>query len=118
MGWDLPRSLLTFARGKKLGTGGFQWLKLHCINLTGSMKRDSVEARLVEADRILDKILDSARDPLGGERWWVESDAPWQTYSACLEILRAMEWPGGVEDYTCHLPIHQVSRLLVSKLRS
>ena len=107
MGADLARSLLVFARGKKLGPNGFYWLKLHCINLTGTLKRESIDTRIAHVDSILDKILDSARDPLNGERWWLESDDPWQTLSACIEIKNALEHPGGVEDYTCHLPIHQ-----------
>ena len=107
MGADLARSLLVFAKGKKLGPNGFYWLKLHCINLTGTMKKESIDKRLEYVDQIMDKIIDSARDPLNGERWWLESDDPWQTLSACIEIRNALEHPGGAEDYTCHLPIHQ-----------
>ena len=107
MGSDLPRSLFKFARGKKLGKNGFTWLKLHCINLTGSMKRDSVEDRLSFVEANLDKIIDSAMNPLDGEKWWLESDDPWQTLSACMEIKRALEHPAGPEHYVCHLPIHQ-----------
>jgi len=107
MGADMARSLLVFAKGKKLGKDGFTWLKLHCINLTGTMKRESVAARLEYADSIMPKIIQSATSPLDGDRWWLESDDPWQTFSACVEIKRALEHPGGPEDYTCHLPIHQ-----------
>ena len=107
MGSDLPRSLLVFAKGKKLGSNGFYWLKLHCINLTGTMKKESIHKRIEYVETIMDKILDSARDPLNGDRWWLESDDPWQTLSACMEIRNAMEHPGGPADYTCHLPIHQ-----------
>eukprot|EP00092_Neocalanus_flemingeri_P017911 GFUD01019377.1.p1 GENE.GFUD01019377.1~~GFUD01019377.1.p1 ORF type:complete len:1482 (+),score=337.24 GFUD01019377.1:704-5149(+) len=107
MGADLSRSLLVFAKGKKLGKEGFTWLKLHLINLTGAMKRESIADRLEYADSILPKILQSATSPLEGERFWLESDDPWQTYSACLEVKRALEHPGGPEEYTCHLPIHQ-----------
>jgi len=107
MGADMARSLLIFAKGKKLGKHGFTWLKLHCINLTGTMKRESVAARLEYVDSIMPKIIESATSPLDGERWWLESDDPWQTFSACVEIKRALDHPGGPEDYTCHLPIHQ-----------
>ena len=107
MGSDLPRSLLVFARGKKLGDNGLRWLKLHCINLTGLLKRESVEDRLDYVETIMDKIIDSATNPLDGERWWLESDDPWQTLSACMEIKKAMEHPEGPEEYICHLPIHQ-----------
>jgi len=107
MGSDLPRALLVFAKGKKLGNGGLNWLKLHCINLTGSMKRESVAKRMEYAETILPKIIDSATNPLTGERWWLESDDPWQTFSTCVEIKRALEHPAGPEEYTSHLPIHQ-----------
>ena len=109
MGADLARSLLVFAKGKKLGPEGFRWLKLHTINLTGTMKRESVEDRLVFVDSIMEKIIDSATRPFDGEKWWLDSDDPWQTLTACIEIKRALEHPGGVEDYVCHLPIHQVT---------
>ena len=83
---------------------------LHCINLTGSMKRDSVEDRLEWVDLNMDKILDSAERPLDGQRWWMESDDPWQTLGACIEIKKALEHPDGPEEHVCHLPIHQVHR--------
>ena len=111
MSSDLARSLLVFAHGKPLGEHGFRWLKLHCINLTGLKKRESVEERLLYADSIMDLILDSADRPLEGKRWYLESDDPWQTYSTCVEIRNALNNPGGVEEYVCHLPIHQVSYL-------
>ena len=107
MGSDLPRSLFVFARGKKLGENGLRWLKLHCINLTGNMKRDRVEDRLAFMENNMDKILDSAENPLDGQRWWMESDDPWQTLGACIEIKKALEHPEGPEEYVCHLPIHQ-----------
>lgn len=107
MGADLARSLLVFARGKPLGRAGFDWLKLHCINLTGLKKRESVEERLQYAEEIMDLILDSAENPLTGQRWFLKSDEPWQTFSACVEIRNALRHPGGPEKYVCHLPIHQ-----------
>jgi len=45
MGNDLSRSLLVFAKGKPLGPGGLDWLKIHCVNLTGKKKKESVDAR-------------------------------------------------------------------------
>jgi len=71
------------------------------------MKKENVSARLEYADKVLPKILESARTPLEGDRWWLESDDPWQTLAACVEIERALSHPGGPADYTCHLPIHQ-----------
>ncbi|RCN43670.1 hypothetical protein ANCCAN_10313 [Ancylostoma caninum] len=66
MGDDVNRCILKFAKGRPLGDRGFQWLKLHCINLTGKMKRDSIADRLTEADRLLDEMVDSANHPLDG----------------------------------------------------
>ncbi|CAI5437550.1 unnamed protein product [Caenorhabditis angaria] len=65
MGDDVNRCILKFAKSKKLGNDGFEWLKLHCINLTGTMKRASVEERLKTAQELLPTILDSARNPFG-----------------------------------------------------
>jgi len=107
MGADLARSLLVFAKGKKLGKDGLRWLKLHCINLTGTMKKESIEARLEYVESIMPKIIQSATTPLEGERWWLESDDPWQTYSMCVEIKKALEHPEGPENYISHLPLHQ-----------
>ena len=61
---DMARSLLYFAVGKKLGREGFDWLKIHLINLTGLKKRDPVSERLRFADQVMPEILDSAQNPL------------------------------------------------------
>jgi DNA-directed RNA polymerase len=60
----MARSLLYFAHGKPLGAEGFNWLKLHVINLTGTKKREPVKERLVYAEEIMAEILDSADNPL------------------------------------------------------
>lgn len=108
MGADLAKALLVFAKGKPLGKEGLNWLKLHCINLTGLKKRDSVQDRLDFAESNMDLILDSAERPLQGKRWFLESDEPWLTFSVCNEIKAALECPDGPENYVSHLPIHQV----------
>lgn len=64
LGSDLARSMLVFARPQPLGDNGLDWLKVHCINLTGLRKRDPVSVRLQYADEILQDILDSADNPL------------------------------------------------------
>uniref|UniRef100_A0A1I7USX2 DNA-directed RNA polymerase n=1 Tax=Caenorhabditis tropicalis TaxID=1561998 RepID=A0A1I7USX2_9PELO len=107
MGDDVNRCILKFAKSQPLGTGGLEWLKLHCINLTGTMKRASVSDRMVEAERLLPTILDSARDPLGGEQWWMTSDEPWQTLAACVEIEQALKYGGDVATFPSQLPVHQ-----------
>uniref|UniRef100_A0A182SSF8 DNA-directed RNA polymerase n=1 Tax=Anopheles maculatus TaxID=74869 RepID=A0A182SSF8_9DIPT len=106
LGHDLARCLLVFHQKKPLGPDGFRWLKLHCINLTGLKKRDSVEERLKYADEIMDDILDSADRPLTGKMWWSNSDEPWQTLACCMEIAKVYRCPDP-EKFESGFPIHQ-----------
>lgn len=106
LGSDLARSLLVFHEKKKLGVDGFMWLKLHCINLTGLKKRDSIRERLLFAEEVMDEILDSADRPLTGRMWWTKSDEPWQTLAACIEIAKVKR-SGDPENYESCFPIHQ-----------
>ena len=39
LGSDIARSLILFAEGNKLGKHGLDMLKIHLINLTGTMKK-------------------------------------------------------------------------------
>lgn len=122
----MARSLLYFARGKPLGDKGFQWLKLHLVNLTGLKKREPVTERYRFAEEVMPEVLDSAERPLTvsflllkvlecstylvllkGRKWWAGSDEPWQTLAACMEVAQALKCPEGPEAYVCHLPIHQ-----------
>ncbi|KAF8381533.1 rpom-1, partial [Pristionchus pacificus] len=106
MGDDVNRSILKFARGKTVGARGLSWLKLHCINLTGKLKRQSVEERMKVAEESVEKMIDSADRPLDGDRWWMESEEPWQTLAACIEVRDALRSPDP-ELFVSHLPIHQ-----------
>ncbi|XP_018494989.1 DNA-directed RNA polymerase, mitochondrial [Galendromus occidentalis] len=105
LGDDLIRGLLLFAEGKPLGERGLWWLKLHLMKLTGFSNERSAEERVAYADGIMDDILDSARNPLNGRKWWQTSEDPWQTLAACKEIANALASPKP-EEYICHLPIH------------
>lgn len=106
VGSDLNRSLLHFHQKQPLGEKGLTWLKLHCINLTGLKKRDSVHERLAFAESIFDDIIDSADNPIDGRQWWLKSDEPWQTLGACMEIANAIR-SGDPASYMSGLPIHQ-----------
>lgn len=103
---DMARSILIFAKGEKLGPNGLDWLKLHTINLIGEMSRQSLKARLAHANEMLPKILDSAERPLSGEKWWLNSECPWQTLAACKEIAAAIS-SGDPANYVSHFPVHQ-----------
>ncbi|XP_022226016.2 DNA-directed RNA polymerase, mitochondrial [Drosophila obscura] len=106
LGSDLARSMLIFDQAQPLGVDGFSWLKLHCINLTGLKKRDSVRERLLYAEEIMDEILDSADNPLTGGMWWAKSDTPWQTLGCCMEIAKVHRSPDPAA-YMSRFPIHQ-----------
>ena len=56
--------MLFFARGRSLGKDGLDWLKVHLINLHGSLKKATLKERIDFADGKMDEILDSADNPL------------------------------------------------------
>lgn len=103
---DMSRSLLLFHQKQPLGENGLNWLKLHCINLTGLKKRNSIQDRLDYAEVVLDDILDSADNPLNGRQWWLQSDEPWQTLATCIEISNAIRTTDPTT-YMSSFPIHQ-----------
>ncbi|XP_067622531.1 DNA-directed RNA polymerase, mitochondrial isoform X2 [Eurosta solidaginis] len=106
LGSDLARSMLIFDEAKPLGTDGFSWLKLHCVNLTGARKPDSVLERLMYAEEIMNDILDSADKPLTGNMWWAQSEEPWQTLACCMEISKVYRSKNH-EEFLSRFPIHQ-----------
>ncbi|RVE47325.1 hypothetical protein evm_008006 [Chilo suppressalis] len=106
LGADSARALLKFAKPQPLGPRGLRWLKLHAINLTGEFKRHTVDERLQHAEKIINKILDSADRPLNGQGWWMKSEEPWQTLACCMEIANAVRSPNP-EEYMCAFPVHQ-----------
>ncbi|CAJ0942842.1 unnamed protein product, partial [Mesorhabditis belari] len=106
MGDDVNRCLLKFARGRPLENHGFHWLKRHIINLTGKWKRQNIDERDKAAEAHLALMLDSANNPLNGDKWWMDSDDPWQTLAACTELRDALD-SGNPASFVSHLPIHQ-----------
>ncbi|XP_019393958.1 PREDICTED: DNA-directed RNA polymerase, mitochondrial, partial [Crocodylus porosus] len=103
---DVARGILLFAKGKPLGPRGFDWLRIHLVNLTGLKKNKSLKDRLAYAKEIMEDILDSADHPLTGRKWWMGTDEPWQVLACCMEIARASRVPDPAA-YISHFPIHQ-----------
>lgn len=103
---DINRSLLMFHERKPLGTDGLQWLKIHCINLRGDMKQNTIQERLEYADRSMSEILDSADKPLDGDQWWLDSQEPWQTLACCMEIANAVRCTDPSQ-YSSGFPVYQ-----------
>ena len=52
MGGDESRALFKFKEKRRLGKRGFDWLKIHAVNLTDVKKRESNQARLEYADEV------------------------------------------------------------------
>lgn len=103
---DYVKALMLFVKGKPLGEEGFRWLKLHLVNLTEHKKRSSLEERLVYAEEMLPEILDSANNPLTGNKWWMTAENPWQTLAACKEVAAALK-SGDPSTFVSHYPVHQ-----------
>ena len=105
MGADNSRGLLMFAQGKELTSEGLWWLKVHLANVYGYDKASFVE-RLQFTEAHLPDIRDSVERPLGGSRWWLTAEDPWQCLAACKELKTALDLPDPTK-YICKLAIHQ-----------
>jgi DNA-directed RNA polymerase len=108
LGSDLTRSLLLFSISKSLGEEGLRWLKINLANLYGNNKI-SFDDRVAWVDKHRRDIEDSAENPLDGKRWWLTSEAPFQTLACCVELSNAWNFPpdrGGPAAYRCSLPVH------------
>ncbi|KAL9625519.1 MAG: hypothetical protein Q9160_000229 [Pyrenula sp. 1 TL-2023] len=102
---DHVRGLLLFAEGRKLGETGLRWLKIHLANVYGYDKASLTE-REAFADDHLDDIKDSTDNPLGGKRWWLEAEDPWQCLATSFELRKAIESPDPTK-FVSHIPVHQ-----------
>ncbi len=105
VGSDLCRGLLRFADSKPIGAQGFRWMKIHLCNLFGNNKI-SLDEREMWTDAHLDDVIDSAKNPLSGRRWWAAAENPFQALACCFELNAAIE-SRDPENYQCSLPIHQ-----------
>lgn len=105
MGADHTRGLLNFAKGKKLGSRGLRWMKIHLANVYG-LDKASFDDREAFSNDNVDNIIDSATNPLGGNRWWLKAEEPWQCLASCLELKAALELDDPTQ-YVSHLPVQQ-----------
>ena len=108
LGSDMCRGLLEFAEGRSLGKSGLRWLKIHMANVYGNgVDKFSFDGRLAFVEENMENILDSAREPLKGRRWWLAAEDPFQCLATCMEISSALS-STNLETYCSYLPIHQV----------
>ncbi|KAG2389538.1 hypothetical protein C9374_014098 [Naegleria lovaniensis] len=103
LGADINRGLLTFDKGTKIGRRGIFWLKIHLANLYGKDKLPFDE-RVQFVEQNLNEIFDSADQPLEGNRWWLQSENPWQTLAACVELAECLR-SENPEEFISQLPI-------------
>ena len=105
MGADHVRGLLRFANGKELGEHGLRWLKIHLANVFGFSKA-SLDERAAFTEKHIKNVIESATNPLGGSRWWLTGEDPWQCLAACFELKAALELPDPTK-FVSSLPVHQ-----------
>ena len=114
LGSDMCRGLLEFAEGRALGKTGLRWLKIHMANVYGNgVDKFSFDGRLAFVEENMENILDSAREPLKGRRWWLAAEDPFQCLATCVEISNVYS-SGNPEEFLSHLPVHQVRILVYS----
>ncbi|WP_343698880.1 DNA-directed RNA polymerase [Caulobacter sp.] len=100
-GDDSAKALIKFAKGMPLGDAGAWWLAVHIANLFGVDKVEFQE-RLDWVFANTPAILDSADDPLDGQRFWTKADSPYCALAACFE------WAGFIRegaDFVSHIPV-------------
>ncbi|MFM7027801.1 MAG: DNA-directed RNA polymerase [Chakrabartia sp.] len=100
-GCDWQKGLIEFAHGMPVGEEGRRWLLIHIANLFGVDKvpfDDRIEWTLSHAKQ----LIDSAENPLDGERFWTKADAPYCALAACFEFVGLLDQ--GV-NFISHLPV-------------
>jgi DNA-directed RNA polymerase len=105
LGDDLNRGLLLFGESKELGNRGLRWLHVHLANVYGFDKL-SFDERAQFAEDHHDEIFDSADNPLGGKRWWLKAEDPWQCLATCYELADALRSSDPTKHVTA-FPVHQ-----------
>ncbi|KAK7194148.1 DNA-directed RNA polymerase, mitochondrial [Novymonas esmeraldas] len=103
-GSDPFRGLLEYAEPKPLGKVGLYWLKVHLANKIG-MSKLSFDERVHYVDEHMEDVVQSAENPLNGDRWWQETSEPIQCLMACKEVVDAMKHSQGPEKFLSRLPV-------------
>jgi DNA-directed RNA polymerase len=108
-GPDIAKALLRFGEGKRLGSRGWFWLKVHVANKFGNDKCD-FEDRVKWTEEQHEMLCAIAADPIAHAKMWANADKPWQFLAAVLEYVNAANYRlvgGQPEDFISRLPIGQ-----------
>lgn len=86
---DVDRGLLTFSRAMKQTQVGTRWLQIHAANCWANdgLDKEDYDTRVRWAIDNASKIRSVADDPITN-RWWEESENPWQFLACCFELCR------------------------------
>jgi len=83
---DRGKGLIELKNGQPLTERGLWWLKVHAANCYG-VDKVSFEDRVAWVDEHMSEIIDSAENPLDGERFWAKTkDDPFQFLAACFAL--------------------------------
>lgn len=100
---DAGKALLEFAHGLPLGKSGAYWLAVHIANVFG-IDKAAFSDRVAWTYDHAEQLIDSALNPLDGDRFWLQADSPWMALAAAFEFADYLEQG---ETYVSHLPVPQ-----------
>ena len=98
---DAIKGCLEFSEGKRLGTAGLKWLKVHVANSCGYDKHDP-DIKAQWTDDNWTQISDFINNPLEVDA--PDADTAFSLLQGGLALQEALELPNPA-DYICHVPI-------------
>tara|TARA_R110001606_G_scaffold395627_1_gene568217 strand:- start:734 stop:3208 length:2475 start_codon:yes stop_codon:yes gene_type:complete len=103
-GDQTARALLKFKKGKKLGTSGLYWLKIHLANIFGKDKETFEEREAWVSSVLADGSLQESVDqPLDGGLW-TTAEEPLTFLATAKELVEAYSMPNPA-DFMSHTPV-------------
>jgi DNA-directed RNA polymerase len=97
---DMGRALIKFAIGKKLGSKGEYWFKVHLANTYGKDK-ESFDDRVAWVNKNERYFPKTPKEALKTTWWWT-AEKPWRFLAACFEWAKDRDDPKNFKSY---LPI-------------
>ena len=101
-GDQVAKGLLQFAKGKKLGNSGLNWLKIHAANTFG-MDKEPLANRVKWADDNLAMMAEVSSNPLTDDRW-NSADEPLPFLAVAREITEAVKLDNP-EEFVSSIPV-------------